>query len=646
MQLRGLFIFSHTGEARYIPFRIGELNIVSGAPGTGKSALLRIVDYCLGSYNRIPIEIRQVASWYGIVLTNGHDDVLLARPEPKGKQATEAMYLSIGKNLDIPQYQDLVPNASVESALDVLASYVGLASVDLVFAESSRRTEYDATIRHASRYSFQIQREIAQNEFLFHGQDDHYIAQSIHDTLPYLLGILDEERLRKHRLARRLTRRLRAMRRELESMVADDVQTPVLAQKLIAEAVDVGLLPATATYTTNFLAVLAATQSFVKAQSFSEFEDADLKQGIVELRKQRAELLTRYKQARDSTGLVRELNNEVTEFGDVQFTEESHGSAIELLAGVIDSGLCMICGRSVDSPSAEAIRNHLQDLRSELSGTRSYQVRTRNLREKYETEAESLRATLRTNQAALNGAIERSEQLNSQRSAAVAQEHVAGRISLYLEAMSQGEDRERLEAQIADLEEELSIVLAGLSDESLQRRRSAIVHDVSERMNEHGKVLKFQYAGADLEFDLDNLTVVITDAAGRKTLQQIGSASNHLAIHIAAHLGLHDFFITESRPTLRFLMLDQPTQAYYPPDKQGPTASDLSDVGDEDRDAVATLFAVLDRFNRQFMGQFQIIVVDHADLRQPQFQQSIVARWRDGDALIPRRWFMQGGKDA
>ena len=48
VQLRAISIYSHDGERRGVTFRLGKLNIVTGAPKTGKSALLDIVDYCWG----------------------------------------------------------------------------------------------------------------------------------------------------------------------------------------------------------------------------------------------------------------------------------------------------------------------------------------------------------------------------------------------------------------------------------------------------------------------------------------------------------------------------------------------------------------------------------------------------------------------
>jgi DNA repair ATPase RecN len=48
MQLLFLAVYNATGARRDIRFVPGQLNVVTGASATGKSALLDIVEYCLG----------------------------------------------------------------------------------------------------------------------------------------------------------------------------------------------------------------------------------------------------------------------------------------------------------------------------------------------------------------------------------------------------------------------------------------------------------------------------------------------------------------------------------------------------------------------------------------------------------------------
>ena len=59
-------------------------------------------------------------------------------------------------------------------------------------------------------YCFQQQDEIARKGTLFHNQSEFWIAQSVKDTLPYLLGAIREDHLI---LQQDLTRAKRDLRR-------------------------------------------------------------------------------------------------------------------------------------------------------------------------------------------------------------------------------------------------------------------------------------------------------------------------------------------------------------------------------------------------------------------------------------------------
>jgi DNA repair ATPase RecN len=48
MQLLAIVLYNATGDRQVVEFKPGALNVVTGSPGTGKSALLDIVEFCLG----------------------------------------------------------------------------------------------------------------------------------------------------------------------------------------------------------------------------------------------------------------------------------------------------------------------------------------------------------------------------------------------------------------------------------------------------------------------------------------------------------------------------------------------------------------------------------------------------------------------
>ncbi|MFH9090776.1 DUF3732 domain-containing protein [Streptomyces sp. NPDC017673] len=121
-------------------------------------------------------------------------------------------------------------------------------------------------------------------------------------------------------------------------------------------------------------------------------------------------------------------------------------------------------------------------------------------------------------------------------------------------------------------------------------------------------------------------------------MQQSRSAKYHIGYHLVAHLALHTYMRSNSRPVPSFLMLDQPTQAFFPEKPR-----DASKVQDADWATVTAYFTLLDEVVQLNKGDLQIIVSDHANLPEPWFQNAVIANWRPDDegnrnALIPSDW--------
>jgi hypothetical protein len=90
------------------------------------------------------------------------------------------------------------------------------------------------------------------------------------------------------------------------------------------------------------------------------------------------------------------------------------------------------------------------------------------------------------------------------------------------------------------------------------------------------------------------------------------------------------------------LFLDQPSQVYYPPDQEVSADDFLESLSDTDRQALRRIFKLVFDTVESLIPDFQVIVTEHADLKDDErFQSSIVERWRQGAALIPQEWNVQ-----
>jgi hypothetical protein len=119
-------------------------------------------------------------------------------------------------------------------------------------------------------------------------------------------------------------------------------------------------------------------------------------------------------------------------------------------------------------------------------------------------------------------------------------------------------------------------------------------------------------------------------------MERMGSGENWVGYHLIAHFALHKWFVERGRPVPRFLFVDQPSQVYFPEDRDW----EQTDEGErgEDRDAVGRMYRLALNIVERLSPDFQIIITDHANIHEEWFQNCIVERWREGKKLVPESW--------
>ena len=160
---------------------------------------------------------------------------------------------------------------------------------------------------------------------------------------------------------------------------------------------------------------------------------------------------------------------------------------------------------------------------------------------------------------------------------------------------------------------------------------------LSRQIGELADRFELEHKGLGIRLDLRQLTLVIEQGAKSVPLAQIGSGENWVGYHLAFFLALHSWFCSMERPVPSFLFIDQPTQAYFPPDSDSEgNLGDLSD--DDDRRSVKRMFEIMNQVVTELSSKMQIIVTDHADINEDWFRECVVERWRQGRAVIPQAW--------
>jgi hypothetical protein len=192
-----------------------------------------------------------------------------------------------------------------------------------------------------------------------------------------------------------------------------------------------------------------------------------------------------------------------------------------------------------------------------------------------------------------------------------------------------------LEATIKRLKRMIEALEAELSDEQIEGRLESQISRINTNLSIYGKRLELEHSENPLRFDLRRLTVIADAITGPIPMERMGSGSNWIGYHIVVHLALHWLFSRAGRPVPRFVVFDQPSQSYFPAEKD---VEGTLEGPDEDRQKVLEMFELIRDVVQELDSDMQVIVTEHADPAVAWYQDSVVARWRKGVKLIPAEW--------
>lgn len=106
-------LYHADGRRRTVAFRPGALNVVTGISASGKSALLHIVEFCLGrDHPTIPAGVvSDSVEWYSVLLQLDSTRAFVARPRLRaGAVSTSRAMLELGSELQSMELADLAEN--------------------------------------------------------------------------------------------------------------------------------------------------------------------------------------------------------------------------------------------------------------------------------------------------------------------------------------------------------------------------------------------------------------------------------------------------------------------------------------------------------------------------------------------------------
>lgn len=215
-QVEKIILWSKKVQYSYktVNFCCDKINVITGASRTGKSAIIPIIDYCLGDGQcQIPVNtIRDACSWFGIIVKIDEKKLLLARREPGQHKVTDDMMLMEGEEIEIPEIPGKNTTCkNVRRYLDELARVTFLELNQDEFNGFTDRPSF----RDMMAFCYQTQNIVANANTLFYKADTMEHRTKLINIFPYILGAITPEILAKRQELNELQKKLKRKEREL-----------------------------------------------------------------------------------------------------------------------------------------------------------------------------------------------------------------------------------------------------------------------------------------------------------------------------------------------------------------------------------------------------------------------------------------------
>lgn len=645
MKIRSIHIYSHEGQRRDLRFKVNGLNVITGRSSTGKSALSEIIEYCMGrsSFNVPEGVIRDKVAWFAVIYQFEKEQVLVAKPTPPGGGASCSIaMLRRGTELQAPEFSDLAVNTDDEGIVELLSRLLGIPENRTDVPLEHSRDSYEANVKHTLYYLFQKQGLVANKDQLFYRQNEQYQPQAIRDTLPVLLGVSSHDRYHLEALLRTAQRDLRINNKQLEHArnAVDTSHEQAIGLYSEARAVGViGILDGS-TKPDGVIDALRAALSW-KPETVPNDDGGRislLEEELVQLRQERRDSQTRIDAARQFAKRAGGYESEAAEQVD-------RLASIKALPRNPDSGEWQWPfsehNLALDSPVAAVLLTELESLDKELRIATGQRPKLESYLADLVGKADGTAGAIKQKEAELSAALSANEviaQMGTRNNAAA---RVVGRISLFLETLLPNEDIARLESENRRLNNKVRQLEDQIGADDSNERLTSILNNISAHVSRYIQKFDAEFSPYPVRFNLPQLTIIFDRPERPVPMARTGGGENHLAYHLSALLALHLFAAQNNRPIPRFLLIDQPTQVYFPSEQvyKDADGSVQRTEADADLNAVRRLFELLLKFTQEDVPGFQLIVTEHANLRDRWFQEALVEQpWTKPPALVPEDW--------
>ena len=639
-------------EPRRLKLRADGVNIIAGGSKTGKSAIIPIIDYCMGSDRcAIPVEtIRNACSWFGIVVDSEEGAKLLARREPGKQKTTSDMHLAEGEEVTVPESApEKNANADVVKArLDELS---GLTNLGFDYERVGSGFTGRPSLRDLVAFTFQPQNIVANPDVLFFKADTYEHREKLRTVFPYVLGALSAEGLAAQHELKWIQRKREQRERELRALREVSERWAAELRAWVLKARELGLLaeevPESVTRDTLVELLTRAVRDDGIAQVKEEGIEGSVAE-LVELEREEAAVDEELIALRRRLAEMSRLRASASRFGGALVVQRERLAVARWVKALEkERHECPVCGTGIEGESDVA-----RELVEALERVEVEVKRSGSISAAFDREMVRVKRDVGVRVEKLGAIGVRKREIGIRKGEAGEARYRQSEIDRFKGRMEKGlevygalERGDTLEVEIDELRTREEALRRIIARDNVEARKARALEKIAILASRLLPGLDAERPDEPIELSIEDLTIRIKGAERVDYLWEIGSGANWLAYHVAVSLALQEFFLgTELNPVPSFLVYDQPSQVYFPRQLAGARARDVGGkepvLADEDVEAVRKVFETMSGVIARSAGRLQALVLDHAGTNVWGGVEGVhlVEEWRGGRKLVPTDW--------
>jgi len=605
-----LWFSTHSQPIEY-EFKKNKVNVVTGDSSTGKSSILRVIDYCLLSKESTIVEdvINENVAWYGLAFhLNGHDYVVARKAPTNGRIGHDFYWADNTDEFPGDDYPRPTQGVSRVEIIDFINREFGVPQIKL----EENKQSLEPSFREMMLMSYLTEDIIATSSTYF---DTQFNTETVLD--PFVLRLfrlgLGADEKREQELTTRKTALEKKIKDE-EGHKTTDINNKEKYNKELSEILTTARKLGLIEGDNNPIEILIQ-QLNAKIDEFDRMKRSHAK-------------------LRELDGLrlrLRQINQELIGYNSLrreyrrasEYSEKVEDSLrpLEYLERNLSSSLlgeeAMLLYRSLEGAFETAKGNKL--IADELPADFEENFR------KLKAEEHEIKVKIEEYGQAANSMFDPNALFEYMK------------LSERVKALKQKPEKYIGDLELKKLKDELTNVSRELDIVTRENkvRATKYLEDV-QSYYELQTGMSVSYRGCQVDFDEARKMLILKKEGEYFPIKNVGSKSNYMFMHLCFYLGMHQYLCEQTSSFVpNFLFIDQPSIPYYGNNRRGgQTPGDLTIAKTDDRSRLEEAFRLINSFMGQNVGEdkgFQIIMVEHAD---PEY-------WKDLDYFETRYVFTE-----